>query len=125
MRRWLIGAVLLILAGCGVVQQGNPTATQPAVPTAAQPTTATGGGQPTATTDASGQPTTAPGSGQQKSWPQPPAMTIDPKKKYTAVIETTKGTMTAELYPQDAPITVNNFVFLARQGFFENIKFHR
>src|SRR6185369_12057688 len=47
------------------------------------------------------------------------------KKKYTAVIETTKGTMTAELYPQDAPITVNNFVFLARQGFFENIKFHR
>ncbi|MCC6748575.1 MAG: peptidylprolyl isomerase [Deltaproteobacteria bacterium] len=52
-------------------------------------------------------------------------MTIDAKKKYTATIETSAGTMTAELFPEDAPMTVNNFVFLAREGFYEGAIFHR
>lgn len=55
----------------------------------------------------------------------PPAMKIDVNKKYTAVIHTTMGDMTAELFAKDAPKTVNNFVFLARDGFYTNIKFHR
>jgi len=54
-----------------------------------------------------------------------PPMTIDPNKTYTATIETTKGTMQAELYPKDAPMAVNNFVFLAREKYYEGIKFHR
>lgn len=54
-----------------------------------------------------------------------PEMTIDSNKRYTATIETTKGTMTAELYAKEAPITVNSFVFLARDNFFQNIRFHR
>ena len=54
-----------------------------------------------------------------KSYASPPAMSIDPKKTYTATIETSAGTMTAELFPQDAPKTVNNFVFLAREGFYD------
>ncbi len=52
-------------------------------------------------------------------------MTIDPNKTYTATIKTTDGDMTAELYPKDAPQTVNNFVFLADQHFYDNVKFHR
>ena len=55
----------------------------------------------------------------------PPAQTIDPAKKYTATIVTTAGTMTAELYAADAPRTVNNFVTLARDGFYDGVIFHR
>src|SRR5919199_6970445 len=61
----------------------------------------------------------------QQRWSQPPAMEIDPAKTYTAEIETSAGTMTARLYPDDAPKTVNNFVFLARQGFYDGVIFHR
>jgi cyclophilin family peptidyl-prolyl cis-trans isomerase len=52
-------------------------------------------------------------------------MGIDPSKRYSASIETSAGTMTAELLPGDAPNTVNNFVFLARDGFYEGVIFHR
>ena len=52
-------------------------------------------------------------------------MTVDPAKKYTATIETNQGTMTAELYVEDAPMTVNNFVFLANEGFYDGTIFHR
>jgi len=54
-----------------------------------------------------------------------PEMTIDPTKKYVAIIETEKGNIVAELYADKAPKTVNNFVFLARQGFYDNTTFHR
>jgi cyclophilin family peptidyl-prolyl cis-trans isomerase len=52
-------------------------------------------------------------------------MAIDPAKRYTATIETSAGTMVAELYPGDAPNAVNNFVFLARDGFYDGVIFHR
>jgi len=60
-----------------------------------------------------------------KQWAQPPAMVIDPAKTYRATIETTAGTMTAEFFPAEAPKTVNNFVFLAREGFYDGVIFHR
>ena len=60
-----------------------------------------------------------------KQYSAPPAMVIDPSKHYTATINTTKGTMKAELYANEAPLTVNNFVFLSRDGFYNGIKFHR
>ena len=60
-----------------------------------------------------------------KQYDAPPAMTVDPAKTYTATIETTQGTMTAELFPEDAPMTVNNFVFLANDGFYDGTIFHR
>jgi cyclophilin family peptidyl-prolyl cis-trans isomerase len=60
-----------------------------------------------------------------KSYPRPPEMAIDPAKRYTATIETSAGTMTAELHPDEAPKTVNNFVFLAREGFYDGVIFHR
>jgi len=60
-----------------------------------------------------------------KQWKTPPAMQIDPKKKYKARMETDKGIMVIELFADKAPKTVNNFVFLAREGFYEDIMFHR
>lgn len=52
-------------------------------------------------------------------------MQIDPEKKYTAVMETEKGNLVLELFAKDVPNTVNNFVFLAREGFYDNTTFHR
>ncbi len=60
-----------------------------------------------------------------KQWKTPPEMQIDPKKKYFATIETDRGNFEIELFPQKAPNTVNSFVFLARQGFFDGVTFHR
>jgi peptidyl-prolyl cis-trans isomerase B (cyclophilin B) len=60
-----------------------------------------------------------------KSWPSAPAMVIDPKKKYFADMETNKGKIVLQFFPEHAPKTVNNFVFLAREGFYDGITFHR
>jgi peptidyl-prolyl cis-trans isomerase B (cyclophilin B) len=58
-------------------------------------------------------------------WKSPPEMQIDPGKTYKAVIETNRGVIELELYPQHAPKTVNNFVFLAKEGFYNDVSFHR
>jgi cyclophilin family peptidyl-prolyl cis-trans isomerase len=58
-------------------------------------------------------------------WSKPPAMAIDQSKEYKATIKTTLGDIVIQLLPKDAPLTVNNFVFLARQGYYDGIKFHR
>src|SRR3954468_20687783 len=57
--------------------------------------------------------------------PQPPAMKIDLDTVYQVVIETDRGAITMELDPRLAPNTVNNFVSLARDGFYDGLKFHR
>ena len=60
-----------------------------------------------------------------KSYAKPPEMTIDPQRTYRAILETSAGTMNAELFAGEAPKTVNNFVFLAREGFYDGVIFHR
>lgn len=60
-----------------------------------------------------------------KKYASAPAMVIDPKKKYTATFKTEKGDFTVELFADKAPNTVNNFVFLARDGFYDGVTFHR
>jgi peptidyl-prolyl cis-trans isomerase B (cyclophilin B) len=60
-----------------------------------------------------------------KRWSSPPEMQIDPEQIYVATMETDRGTIVLELYPQHAPKTVNNFVFLAREGFYDGLTFHR
>lgn len=60
-----------------------------------------------------------------KSYKAYPEMVIDPKKTYGAAIETSKGTINLDLYADKAPLTVNNFVFLARDGFYDGLNFHR
>ncbi len=60
-----------------------------------------------------------------KQWQKPPEMQIDAAKNYRVTMETSKGTIVLELYPQHAPKTVNNFVFLANAGFYDGVVFHR
>jgi len=60
-----------------------------------------------------------------KTYSAPPAMVIDTGKEYTATIETERGNMILELFASDVPNTVNNFVFLAREGFYDGSTFHR
>ena len=56
---------------------------------------------------------------------QPPAMTIDKNKKYSATLKTAAGDITIDLDATTTPITVNNFVYLAKKGFYDNTIFHR
>lgn len=56
---------------------------------------------------------------------EPPPITIDPAKKYIASIQTEKGVIEVELDPSAAPQTVNNFVYLAQNGFYDGLTFHR
>jgi peptidylprolyl isomerase len=98
-----IGTVI-VLAAVAVACNPSPTATPLPRPTA----TAT----PAAAVSA-------------KQYPIPPAMIIDTAKKYVAVMDTTKGTIELELFAKEAPKTVNNFVFLAKDGYYDGVKFHR
>jgi len=59
------------------------------------------------------------------SYSAPPPMTIDTSKQYSTTIETGKGNIVLELFASDVPTTVNNFVFLSREGFYDSTKFHR
>ena len=60
-----------------------------------------------------------------KTYSAPPPMTIDTSKQYIATIETEKGGLVLELFAKDVPVTVNNFVFLAREEFYNGSTFHR
>src|SRR5664279_5040537 len=60
-----------------------------------------------------------------KEYSSSPSIQIDPKKTYVAHFDTTKGKIDVNLFTSQAPITVNNFVFLARDGFYDGISFHR
>jgi len=69
-------------------------------------------------------PTSTPAS-KNKTYTAPPSMTIDVNKTYSATLLTSKGTIKLQFFAKDAPRTVNNFVFLAREGFYNGTTFHR
>ncbi len=60
-----------------------------------------------------------------QQWDQPPEMQIETDRHYQVTISTDKGDIELELMPEHAPSTVNNFVFLAREGFYDGTVFHR
>lgn len=60
-----------------------------------------------------------------QQWDSPPSMQIDADTTYRATMQTSRGDLVLELYPEHAPKTVNNFVFLAREGFYDGVTFHR
>ncbi len=66
-----------------------------------------------------------PNPGGKKPYTAPPKMVIDVKKSYTATIETSRGKIVLDLFAKESPKTVNNFVFLSREGFYDGLKFHR
>jgi cyclophilin family peptidyl-prolyl cis-trans isomerase len=116
--------LLLVLTAC------TPTATQPlefaatpkptAKPVAVSPKPAVTVVAPKAAISPGAQGVTVAA----KQYQSRPAMQIDRAKKYTATIDTSQGPMKAELYANEAPETVNNFVFLARDGYYNGVPFH-
>lgn len=60
-----------------------------------------------------------------KQWATPPKFSIDLKKDYTATLHTENGDIVLQLYADKTPTTVNNFVFLAREGYYDGTIFHR
>lgn len=112
----LVGAsgLALIAVGCGA---SEPELEAPKLPTA-QPAAPTA--QPTVP-----QPAPQP-SGSAMQWDAPPPMTIDTSKDIRAVVELEKGgEIVIDLFEKRAPVTVNNFVFLANNGFYDGVTFHR
>ena len=99
-----VAALLTAAAACSDEEETTPTAT------------------PRGTATPGSAATTGPAAGQ---FATPPAMAIDPAKSYVAVLETDKGTIRIKLLPDIAPQTVNSFVFLTRQGYFDGVTFHR
>ena len=95
------------LVACGQKETAAPTS----------PTTTT---KVTSSPSSSTPPTVA-----RKTYTAPPAMTIDKNRSYSAIFDTNLGKFTVQLYAKEAPKTVNNFVFLANERFYEGIVFHR
>lgn len=95
----LITLLMVSLVGCA-----------PKAPIAPQPTQPNQSAQPAV---------------QAKNWGSPPPMQIDPKKPYHAIIHTNLGDISIKLFTEDAPKTVNNLIFLARNEFYNELKFHR
>jgi peptidylprolyl isomerase len=108
------GALLLTACGSGSTKTASPT-TKPAA-------------SATAGSNASVSPSPAvkaTQTGGKKTYSAAPPMTIDPNKQYFATIKMDIGDIRLELYPKDAPVSVNNFVFLARDGYYDGVTFHR
>ena len=109
----LLAVIVILAIGLLVASCSGTGTTSPA------PSTATG--QPV-----SGWVQLAQAGGEkQMQWKQPPKMMLDKSKQYRAVMETEHGQMVLELFAKDVPNTVNSFVFLATQGFYDNTTFHR
>lgn len=77
------------------------------------------------TPDANSTDTTTGAQASIKQYPAPPALAIDPNKTYTATIKTDAGDVKIQLLPKEAPEAVNNFVFLAKDGFYNGVTFYR
>ena len=106
---------VLALVACGGDSEDAPSAA-PSDSSAAVPA-------PEPTTPPAQSQTT--GDSMSKQYDSPPAMMIDVSKAYKAVVTTTHGEIRLDLFASEVPNTVNNFVFLAREGFYDNVIFHR
>jgi cyclophilin family peptidyl-prolyl cis-trans isomerase len=100
----LLAVSFVLLSGCASSGSGKSSAGSTAAPTSSSAPTA---------------------SAKTKQWSKAPDMIIDPKKSYEAEMTTSKGKFTIQLFAKEAPKTVNNFVFLAKEGFYDNVMFHR
>jgi cyclophilin family peptidyl-prolyl cis-trans isomerase len=130
---WLCLSAIMLAVGCSSDNASTTTAAasqSPATKTTTTSAVSSTTVQTTAVTQTTTPPrTTAPSTttatAAVKQWSQPPAMQIDTAKKYTAAVETSSGSFTIELFASESPKTVNNFVFLSREGFYNGIIFHR
>lgn len=119
--RMLLIPSLALIAAASIACSSSPE------PAAAPPPAVAPVPPPTAVLAAPAQTAvSAPPASKVLSWSSPPAMEIDVSKSYTAVFELEKGgKFTVELYAKEVPNTINSFVFLSRQGFYDGVTFHR
>lgn len=114
----VVGVFLLLGFMLTNTRPGNQTAGQPATPIPAPDA-------PDAPAAPAAQPAQPAVPNEAQSYSAPPPMTVDPAKNYTATITTPRGDIVVKLRPDVAPQTVNNFVFLAREGFYDGLTWHR
>jgi len=123
--------LILLISACGNTGGDAPATAEPAAPAAVQ---APAPADTPVPAPAAAVPVQPAGSGaaaqlepaaRNDMYTAPPEMTIDPTKVYYATLKTEKGDIRVQLFADRTPLTVNNFVFLAREGFYDNITFHR
>src|SRR3989344_860992 len=123
---WILGVVVLLGVGIRVVafRQNSKPETKSTQEVTSKPTLTDSftNEQPVATGTTTMTPISA---AKPKTYSTAPAMSIDQKKTYKATITTSKGAMRLTLFANDAPVAVNNFVFLAKEGFYNSTVFHR
>lgn len=112
----ILVALVSLVAACGSAPQTTG---------GANPTSGGAATQPTAGAAAKGGAAAKAPAERANMYSSAPEMTIDPNKEYRATIKTNKGDIVVDLFPKDAPQHVNNFVFLARDGFYDGLTFHR
>lgn len=117
-----LAAFLLLAAACGDDTEEDTSGFATDTPAATQdPATE----PPAQTSDCPAPVAQAPEPDMTKQYDSKPEMTIDTSKRYTAVVKTERGDITLELRPDLAPEHVNSFVFLANEGFYDGVTFHR
>jgi len=114
----IVGALLLVTAACGSDVSDDAAPVLEALDTSAVVTTTVAATEAPADTESDEF-------AEPLQWDAPPEMIIDSAATYTATLNTNLGPITLGLYPDKAPQTVNNFVFLAREGFYDGVIFHR
>lgn len=123
MRKWVgavtVAVLTVTLAACGDDSDEASSQSELYAAQTAAASTPQVESTPVATPDQNG------GSATAKQYAAEPPMTIDENKRYVATIEMDIGDIKLELFPKDAPHHVNNFVFLAREGFYDGVTFHR
>ncbi len=121
MRMVMLTAAALVLAACGSDSKGSATSTTSRSASATAGPSSSAATTPTVTTP----PAQSTQTGGRKTYSAAPSMTIDPNKQYFATIKMDIGEIRLELYPKEAPVSVNNFVFLSREGYYDGVTFHR
>lgn len=121
----------LLIAACGNSAAETPATAESAAPAAVEAPAATDTPVPAPAAAVPVQPAGSGAAAQLQPearngmYAAPPEMSIDPSKVYYATLKTEKGDIRVQLFADRAPLTVNNFVFLAREGFYDNTTFHR
>jgi len=129
--RLMIGIAVagaLLVAACGSDSKTSSSKTAVASPAATKPASspaAASTARATAPAAASTPGSTPAQNGGHKTYSAAPPMTIDQNKRYFATIKMDIGDIKLELYPKNAPVSVNNFVFLARDHYYDGVTFHR
>lgn len=117
-----LGTIFGTLCGARTTTTSSTAKTERVEETATPEVTATGTPNGSVTPTVTPAPTATPPI---RRYSAPPPMSIDPEKQYFATIKTDKGDIRIQLFPKEAPQTVNNFVFLARNNFYDGLTFHR